>query len=330
MLKITMPVRLLPAACLLLAILPACKPENNIPTPPVPDENSAAIILPSGTPPEPDMPRTSFTSASADAPLFTGVPRSLQYEGKPVDPLCFNQLWQQSDEKPAIRLDNCNPGLYTPVEDPDQYSAADGFIGTAYRPSDIAPEHMPALAFIEYKNLGMIDDHSVVLIRESGGGTGLFTSLYLFRRDGANLHVVKNIAGGDRCNGGIETAHIDNGFLHYDVNLTPLALYALGGGETEDVNSADLQDCAVCCYALAHYQIDKLHSVSLADNLSQMLSQSPLMAEDAASPAACFDRLALAQIKSGQTKFSPEKLSAFANKIEKECLSSKENNNVSP
>ncbi|MBU0799815.1 MAG: hypothetical protein KKA05_02310 [Alphaproteobacteria bacterium] len=302
------------SACAVLT-LSACKKEEQA-TAPAPAPAATSVVLPDGMPPQPEASVIALPPHKAPASPAPSV--ALQKNGQPVDPYCFVQTWEQNVNAAIIDLNACEDADNVRVADSDQYTPSDGFVGTAYRPAGADAENMPAHAYIEYKYLGDVDGDAAVLIRESGGGTGQFTSLYLFKRVDDTLQVTRNIAGGDRCNGGIESAALSDGALRYSINLTPMALYAQGGGRTDGMDVEDLPDCATCCYAQAHYNNETLESISLDSDLPNLLSQRTLGGADAAS---CFDTIVQGNITAGETNFTPEQLAAFTTRIQTTCLS---------
>jgi hypothetical protein len=294
--------------------LSACKEESQQTA--APATAPPAVVLPDGMPPQPEAAVIALPPHKAPAAPAPSL--AMQKDGKPIDPYCFVQTWDQNVNAAIIDLNACEDADNVRVPNSDQYTPSDGFIGTAYRPAGVDAENMPAHAFIEYQYLGDIDGDAAVFIRESGGGTGQFTSLYLFKRVDDTLQITRNIAGGDRCNGGIESASLKKDTLRYSTNLTPMALYAQGGGRTDGMDVEDLPDCATCCYAQAHYNNDTLESVTLDSDLPNLLSQRTLGGDNTAS---CFDTIIQAQINAGETIFTPAELAAFTTRIQTECLS---------
>src|SRR5690606_23485956 len=91
----------------------------------------------------------------------------------------------------------------------------------------------------------------------NGGGSGDFTNLYLVQRLDSHTLGIQTIAGGDRCNGGIQNVTKKNNHLTFIVNLTPYDLIALSNTKIQNLNAYDdLAACAVCCAAKAFYIVD--------------------------------------------------------------------------
>ena len=147
------------------------------------------------------------------------------------------------------------------------------------------------------------------------------------------IKLVKGVAGGDRCNGGITEAFVDaQGRLTYAQNFTPFDMVASGGranaGYSEKWDTADgLDSCAICCYASAHYTGDDFTGLTLNENLMEAMEPH----EGNPTPQSCMDGILKEKIESGQTAFTPEEWQSVSDKIEAACLSgnkSPENNSL--
>lgn len=106
------------------------------------------------------------------------------------------------------------------------------------------------------RKLGAAADGSVFyLLTDSGGGSGIFTSVIGVRTDGSRLRKTLDIAGGDRCSGGIRNARMSSSTLVIEQNLTPYMLAQHLAGLIEDGNDEapfgreDWPYCATCCTA---------------------------------------------------------------------------------
>lgn len=287
-----------------------------------------AAILPDGAPPQPLHPLAGTVApvddahANATSPALipkapgAALPATLTFKDAPVNPLCFTQTWEQPAQGAVIDLTACETPAAVRSADQSSYKATPGAHGVAYRPADATVETMPMPAIIEYKYLGDVGTDHAVLLSESGGGTGFFTSLYLLKRDGDRLIIKDTLAGGDRCNNGITAAAVNDGALSYDVNLTPAALYTLAGGDnTAERPGGPLKDCAVCCYATAHYKGGTLDTVTFNPDLAAALNP------DEPGTAGCFDGIAQQQFTTRQTTMASAGLKDFGTRIYDTCFS---------
>ena len=109
---------------------------------------------------------------------------------------------------------------------------------------------------MQARKLGVAANGSVAyLLTSSGGGSGIFTAIIGVRADGNHLHKTLDIAGGDRCSGGIRNARMDGDTLVIEQNLTPHMLAQhLAELIEEDNDEApfgreDWPYCATCCTA---------------------------------------------------------------------------------
>ena len=285
-------------------------------------------VLPDGAPPDPLHPVAGTVAAPDDAranatsptvmPRAAGIaalPETLMFKGAPIDPICFTQTWEQPAEGGVIDLTACESPAAVRSADQGAYEPTPGAYGVAYRPEDTTADAMPMAAIIEYKYLGDAGDDHALLLSESGGGSGFFTSLLLARRDGDRLTVSSTPAGGDRCNNGITAAAVNDGALAYDVNLTPAALYALTGGDSAaDPAGGPLKDCAVCCYATAHYRGTALEYVTFNPDLPPALNP----AED--GTAGCFDTIVQQRFTAGQTTIPAAQMKDLGTEIYQACF----------
>ncbi|WP_051013833.1 lysozyme inhibitor LprI family protein [Pararhodospirillum photometricum] len=118
----------------------------------------------------------------------------------------------------------------------------------------------PTWAWFSYLPLGRLaDGRDLILAQYDGGGTGSFSSVAALRQTpGAQGEVMLQAeilrGGGDRCNGGIDTATREGDSVRLELALTPLSLLSLMGVRAaQDDNAAalELPDCAACCAATA-------------------------------------------------------------------------------
>lgn len=289
-------------------------------------------VLPEGNPPEPLRPidatvapvdgerANALSPAQIEATGIAALPATLMFNDKPIDPLCFTQTWEQPADSTIIDLTACETPNAVRTPDQGKYKPEPGAYGVAYRPGDATVETMPVASIIEYRYLGDVGTDHAVMLTESGGGSGTFTSLYLLHRDGDRLKVTRTLASGDRCNNGVTGAAVANGALSYGVNLTPAALYTLAGGNNaEELSGGPLKDCAVCCYAVAHYNNDGLANVTFNPDLAGALAP-----EDEGSYG-CFDGLVQKHLNAA---LSPAQLKDFGTELYAACLAPE--NNAAP
>lgn len=235
---------------------------------------------------------------------------ALAAKGDPVSPLCFTM----ANEGDTIDPQACDSALEATESDPS-YPTSQGFYGTAYHFKD-DPEALAA-GYIEYRHLGETNGKEAIWVRDSSGGSGIFTTLYLLSRtDDDKLKVEQVVATGDRCINGIENAFIDEtGALQYETNLTQQGIYNLAAESAEKTSEdTELENCAVCCIGRAHYKDGILQSITLSEeNIATMQKGG-----EAAPIRQCFNRLLL----SHQTKaleIRPGDLKAIVSEYHQTC-----------
>ncbi len=277
---------------------------------------------------------TTFIKQTLLLALFTALPASafaaeLLLDGKPVDPLCFTQ-WEELREGAAISAADCTKGGIRASSANEYYEPQDGFTGTSYLYEDDDSTGM-SVPFIEYKYLGRarVDGenasgpHDIVLVRESGGGSGFFTTLYAMSAEDERLKLHGIIAGGDRCNGGIGEAAVEDGALRYTELLTPTGLGVIAEAGVDPAEfPGRLDDCAVCCYAEAAYEDNRVVKIFFLEELADFLAQNKAEDDPASEgPAAqaCFDELVQARLDAGKTSMAAEELKAFGGDFKKNC-----------
>ena len=203
-------------------------------------------------------------------------PQLYDYEGNPVDPLCFLSNIGTED-KPIIPTRFCkfeeivNVGQ-SPVESP--------FVGASFEEEFYdaeTDERFSSHGFIAYRAIGMVEykgrDLMAVWQMENAGGSGTFSSLQLYdpvrdeEEQTLNFHHVETIAYGDRCMGGIAEAKVDpeNKDLIFRVHTTMGDMFRFVGDEEREILKSDLYNrlpyCALCCYAQAEHSLEEFRGM---------------------------------------------------------------------
>ncbi|MBF0374334.1 MAG: DUF1311 domain-containing protein [Alphaproteobacteria bacterium] len=164
------------------------------------------------------------------------------------------------------------------------------------------------------------DGRDVLVIFESGGGTGVFSEVVALRRvaaDGDILMTAESLfAGGDRCNGGIETAEVTrDGALLVESYATALELLELAGVEPDDVDPT-VPGCASCCLGRARGVVPqggKLELVSVTlDSLDSLTG--------VAGPAACLSGLLRAEAPKLPHALAAAQVRAVGRRFRETCL----------
>lgn len=202
---------------------------------------------------------------------------ALLYQGEPVSAFCFAQ--GMGERVQAYPVHDC-------------------------------PEDLPGVT-VSYQDLGAVGTARAVLIHESGGGSGQFSRLELLQRRDDRLYIHETVAAGDRCNGGIAAASVEDGRLAYSQHITAYDFIALSDFQSDVAVSAydDLEACAACCYGQAHYVDDVLQKVSV-DKTPGSQARRPALQN-------CFDEVLAAYPQ----MMAPAVLQDFAGDFHAQCLS---------
>lgn len=296
---------------LLAAILAlfACEPDAGQNT----AQDTTTVEAP--MPPRPVMEGSAEPALITDHATPTPAPAdnapALLVNGEPANPLCFAPYVMREDAMTTISLDpaTCAPGMTATDKDfePIAHYTGTGF----YWDSDPDAQGMRA-AFVAYRLLGPVGDELAIEVIGSGGGTGIFTTLFTATRQDNTLTITQTYAGGDRCNGGLTDAGVKDGKLTYAINVTPYDFITLGTDkEPEGIRAYDdLDACAACCFAKALYENGEFTGVTLNAEVPQVEQPSDRPAQS------CFDKIMSAQEK---TEWSPTDYAPLRDRIRQDC-----------
>ena len=198
----------------------------------------------------------------AEQPLTNGVdgdPQILKTSlGLPVSPLCFDTL-NMVDGPKQVDVTTCEAL-------PDYKNIETSFEKGQYRTSYQFPAEQDAPAetgYSAYNVIGRTTNGLAVQTYSESGGTGRFSSIVTVTLEGNLLSLEDRIAGGDRCNGGITEAHVENGELVYSVSATPGDFAQMAYGDDHGLKAyEDLEASAMSCFAEATYKAGKLQAVA--------------------------------------------------------------------
>ena len=237
--------------------------------------------------------------------------QDLVYQGKPIDPMCF--MTMEQDPAVGVDLQECTGSAET-----SEYGKVVG--GLKVQPDGTrgydfeCTEGCMSDPYVMYEYIGRLKNgHDVVRVDTSGGGTGRFSDVREVEIKDNRL-ISSNMHGGDRCNGGIESASIQNGSLHYSMNVTPFDLVEMSGGNQAGFQAyEDIMACAVCCVGTANYEDEKLVSVTLTQDPKDT---SP---EGLGPKDACFYGTYNETYRAGKTTLNADALKAFGVKFNERC-----------
>ncbi len=206
-----------------------------------------------------------------------------------VHPLCLDlalggRVGASTDRPVPVLIEACNRGhRHVDVEVSDG-----GYLGAG-----AAVEGFPA--WFAYSPVGQLaGGDRIVVVSWNGGGSGTFSEVAAIHTTGsgsdATISARTVVDGGDRCNGGIESAKMSGtGSIDVAFRATPGAIISAGDSAI-DTTRYDLDDCAICCAGTVTYRVDtandnrSLTSVTITERLSEPDAKEP-------SAQVCFDRL---------------------------------------
>lgn len=246
---------------------------------------------------------------------IAAVPKDLMFNNQPIDALCFFNL---DNHSPTMNLNECglkksnysNKGL-------NEQLISKGYIGYDWQDPEF---HGETQGYIYYKYF-KAGDHSYWLYTlNSGGGTGNFTSIQLVKRTGEDTLDVKNIAGGDRCNGGLQNVSEKNTQLTFSVNITAFDLISLAKNHHSSIKSYDdLAACAVCCVAKAFYVVGPNAQPKLLHVDLGHISKTEELPQQGTHQS-CFNTLYASYVAKGNLKLKTNQIDEFMDKFKLQCL----------
>lgn len=260
-------------------------------------------------------------------------------DGRTFPPECFmNNIG--AEDQPVHPSVNCSGEEITTVDDPATQESP--FINTTYvvdenyKGTEVdengQPLDMKYTGWIGYQSYGEHNGKYLILTVENGGGTGYFNTLALYSLttdDAGNpaLAHLETIAGGDRCNGGVDNASFTpEGHISFGQNITPYDILTLPyNGEDNPYARAydDIDSCAICCAGVAQYTNERLESITLdADYIDGLddQDQSPTRAMQS-----CYAGMLKSRIKDGKTTLTSAEIGAFVHDTEEACLNHDDN-----
>ncbi len=285
-----------------------------------PSTAGAASPAPVPVPARPALKKDSpdqVTTIIPDSPQANnqnGAPRILKTElGYEVSPLCFEQLFGPDGPRTdALDVTTCEQvsgykNIRTGLEE--------GRYRTVYDfPSE--PDMPAEKGFSSYELLGAVAGGTAVELYNETGGTGRFSSIILVTLQGNMLKLVDQIAGGDRCNGGITDAKIENGQLVYSVNATPGDFPLMAWNEDKGIKAyEDLEASAMSCFGIATYKDHSLAAVELVPDAVQDGSDW----SEQYSMQTCFNRKFKEAVTAGQIRMSAQNFKVFMDGFLAEC-----------
>ena len=271
-----------------------------------------------------------FAHVALLCPLLTlaapvsNVSNELMYLGKPIDSLC---LFETVDTHGRADLRAC--GLHSQkgrhIVGQVNPLIAKGFVGYNYSFNIKGSPNTQGNSY--YKKFGTVGGSVIVQMLNHSGGTGVFSSLSLVKRDGDIIKTTL-LDGGDRCNGGlVNMQRVGTGThqrLVYSVNLTAYDFLTLAKDNPRHLKAYDdLASCAVCCVATAVFQRNIGPNTLTHEKLLYVDANAyPQGAgQPSSSPKyqACFDKLLKKYSQKNHGKLNAKQLSQFVRQFNAYC-----------
>jgi len=247
---------------------------------------------------------TSFVSifpAAANA-AFT-------YQNKPISPDCIaKMLEQQNAPNPVISLSTCS----TPAAAAKVHLEDGVYTNKQKNEVELQP-------FGSYTILGTQDNKFLISFGQWTGGSGFFSNVIWLSKDDQNLTQLKILAGGDRCNGGVDKAAL----WEYTSNMTSADLIQFANDDSFSIEPyKDLDASAIGCVAKAYYHFDSETQTANFEyvKLDVNFNQSPEWTKEFKYQA-CFNQLIKKYIKDGRQQLRDAGVKAFAAEFKKTCMS---------
>ena len=258
----------------------------------------------------------SGTAWSVDTPQQT-----FTFRHKPIDPRCVAALVPMEGNGPgSVKLATCTgPGKMTrngqsvSIEEPD-------------------PDAGMRTPFDSYEVVARQGERYVLSTLSSGGGTGLFSTLMIVRRDRDQLTTERLFPGmGDRCNGGFAGAELHGNRLQWSTNITPYEVIDEAGIKLPDGDL--LEDSAQSCVGTLESEYDfetgKTRVASETFTLSYFGGSSEAASglltdrtgwTDRFSLQHCFNLTYNSYVSAAHTVLSPIEMKTFGKDFAKTCL----------
>jgi hypothetical protein len=255
----------------------------------------------------------SVVMSAVHAEATKDFPAELTYAGKPIDPLCFFSMEGNSN---TIDLTHCGieKDKYKKIGENAELIKK-GFIGFDWKESEFSSQ-----GYSYYKFFPAGNNQYWIYTLNNGGGSGDFTEINLVSRKNPTTLELKSIAGGDRCNGGVQDVSVQNQLLIYSANVSAYDFLDLAKDYNQHELKAyeDLAECAVCCVGKAFYQVDsKGASQYQYIDLGKDVKVKEL--PDQGKYQGCFNKL-LVSYAAKNPKMNEETLAKFVKEFNSTCV----------
>lgn len=251
-------------------------------------------------------------NASCLALTPQNYPNELKYKGQPIDPLCF-----EGEEK-KVSLDKCGLNFHDnlKVTGKDADLIKKDYYGFEYQDNDTPG----TTASSYYKLIGQYKDALVLYRISNGGGSGVFTSVDLVKRNG-DMISIDTLGVGDRCNNGIDEPTVTNNILSYVAYITPFDYLTIAQQNPHKLQAYDdLASCAACCYGQARFQLNLADKKEKFINIDLPANKEDVDNQTQGKYQHCFNKIMMNYLQQKQTTMDPKELKTFVDRFNTECV----------
>ncbi len=256
----------------------------------------------------------AFSQEAKPASVTTPtLPEELMFNGKPIDPLCFEAV--SADE--WLDVSKCTDDDVVKVDGMPSEAFANR-IGYQYHFKDV--EGTPQ-AYSYYEYVGSWNGAPVIMTYANGGGNGRFSALISIERNAGKIRVLQGFAAGDRCNGGITDVKLEQGTLAYGQWISPFDFLQMVDDNPADLRAYDdLDASASSCYGVARYKDGELSGISLVmEERQNLLGDTPENTQKS-SYQKCFNELYSTYLAQGKKDLSIQQLKEFTGEFNRLCI----------
>ncbi|HZE07659.1 MAG TPA: hypothetical protein VE110_02785 [Gemmatimonadaceae bacterium] len=244
--------------------------------------------------------------------LLTGNQAAMRfvYQGKPLHPFCLDFPFEASSRKNLMALAKCtNAKVPFAVSD-------SGWIGAQYP----ATERRGSIA---YRVLAAAGNRFLVATEIWGGGSGEFSNLFWARLGDREISVDGDLAGGDRCAGGLSGYTIEGRTLRFNVSTPARDILRLAGTKVSDSILGRFGPGYTSCDGEAAYRYDLATRRMVLSGLTLNAEQSSRslsgLGDSARDTRACFDTVVRQYVKNRSRTLTPRDLKAFGRSFTTRC-----------
>jgi len=236
----------------------------------------------------------------------------LAYHGTPLHPFCFDFSLERLSRATPFILASCT-GTGDPAE-----SDTGGWHRAEYRA--LQPGRIVA-----YRALASLGNRFLIATETYGYGSGQFSSLFWIRLDTDRVAVVRDVATGDRCAGGMSRYTVDHSAVRFRITTPTRDIIRLSGVPVPDSVRARLRNGYYACDGDAIYRYDlssqrkTLLSVTLDTTGAHIYTLPSLGGPPREAVQICFDRLAREYVVSARQALSLTQLTAFVHTFLARC-----------